>query len=292
MFILAQAATEGQKAPEPAKDQLQIITETVQTFAAEYGLKIIGAIVILIVGRLIAKVITKIIKASMIKAKAEPTLVTFAENLVYMALLGFVIIAALASLGVQTNSMIAVIGAAGLAVGLALQGALSNFAASVLIMVFRPYKVDDLIEAGGSLGFVRAIELFTTTLVTLDNKTVIIPNSQMTASSITNLTETDELRMDLVFGVSYSDDIDKVKEICMKVMKGSDLILKTPEPFVGVLEHGDSSVNFAVRPWVHADHYWDVYFYMHEEVKKAFDREGVSIPFPQRDLHIVSDATK
>ncbi|MCM8532667.1 MAG: mechanosensitive ion channel, partial [Lentisphaeraceae bacterium] len=267
MFVLAQvaakAAEAANEATQPPKDQLQIIVETVQTFAAEYGLKIIGAILILVLGRLIAKIVTRIIKASMVKAKAEPTLVTFAENLVYMALLGFVIIAALASLGVQTNSMIAVIGAAGLAVGLALQGALSNFAASVLIMVFRPYKVDDLIEAGGSLGFVRAIELFTTTIVTLDNKTVIIPNSQMTASSITNLTETDELRMDLVFGVSYSDDIDKVKEICMKVMKSNDLILKTPEPFVGVFAHGASSVDFAVRPWVHAKDYWDVYFYMH-----------------------------
>jgi len=198
----------------------------------------------------------------------------------------------LASLGVQTNSMIAVIGAAGLAVGLALQGALSNFAASVLVMVFRPYKVGDLIEAGGSLGVVRAIELFTTTVTTLDNKTVIIPNSKMTGDSITNYTETDDLRVDLVFGVSYSDDIDKVKDILMKLMQSNDKVLKTPEPYVGLSEHGESSVNFAARPWVKAEDYWDVHFYMQEAVKKAFDKEGISIPFPQRDLHIVSDATK
>lgn len=268
------------------------VVEQIQKFGTDYGLKIVGAILILIVGRILAKVIAKLVNASMVKAKADETLVKFVDNLVYMALLAFVVIASLACLGVETNSMIAVIGAAGLAVGLALQGALSNFAASVLIMVFRPYKVGDLIEAGGSLGVVRAIELFTTTVITLDNKSVIIPNSKMTADSIINYTETDNLRMDLVFGVSYTDDIDKVKEICMGVMKANEKVLQTPAPYVGVLEHADSSVNFAVRPWVHADDYWDVYFYMHEEIKKAFDEDGISIPFPQRDIHIVSDATK
>ena len=295
MFVLAQVKEAAKKIDQDkigTGENANEIMTLIKEIGAEYSPKIIGAILILFFGRIVAKIVAKIVKASMIKAKADETLVTFVDNLIYMALLAFVLIASLACLGVQTNSMIAVIGAAGLAVGLALQGALSNFAASVLVMVFRPYKVGDLIEAGGSLGNVRAIELFTTTIITLDNKTVIIPNSKMTADSITNYTETDDLRMDLVFGVSYTDDIDKVKEICMNVMKANKQILQTPEPYVGVLEHGDSSVNFAVRPWVNAEHYWDVYFYMHEEIKKAFDKEGISIPFPQRDIHIVSDVNK
>ena len=294
MFILAQAAEKVavEVSTESSQGKYQELITKGQQLLAEYGLNVLGAIAILIIGRVVAKVVAKIVKASMARAKADETLITFVDNLVYMAMLAFVLIAALSCLGVETASMIAVIGAAGLAVGLALQGALSNFAASVLIMVFRPYKVGDLIEAGGSLGVVRAIELFTTTVITLDNKTVIIPNSQMTADSIINYTETDNLRMDLVFGVSYTDDIDKVKDICLNVMKANDKILQTPAPYVGVLEHGDSSVNFAVRPWVSADDYWDVYFYMHEEIKKAFDKDGISIPFPQRDIHIVSDATK
>ncbi|NQZ58129.1 MAG: mechanosensitive ion channel, partial [Lentisphaeraceae bacterium] len=190
---------------------------------------------------------------------------------------------------VLTAAMIAVIGAAGLAVGLALQGALSNFAAGVLIIFFRPFKVGDLIETGGSLGYVRLIELFTTTIVTLDNKTGVIPNSQLTSDKIVNYTETKELRMDLVFGVSYEADIDEVKEVCMQIMQEEELILKSPAPFVGVLEHGESSVNFAVRPYVDAAHYWDVHFIMHEKIKKAFDKRGISIPFPQRDVHIISN---
>ena len=182
--------------------------------------------------------------------------------------------------------MVGVIGAAGLAVGLALQGGLSNFAAGVLIIFFRPFKVGDLIEATGSLGHVKSIELFTSTIVTLDNKNVIIPNSQLTSDKIVNYTVTDELRMDLVFGVSYSSDIDKVKEICMDVMKKHEKVLKNPEPFVGVLAHGASSVDFAVRPWVKAADYWDVYFDVHEIIKKEFDKNSIEIPFPQRDVHI------
>ena len=260
--------------------------DRVKGYLEQYGLKVVAAILILVVGRICARMATNLAKKSMVKAKTDPTLVTFFEKLIYLALLAIVIISALIQLGVKQASMIAVLGAAGLAVGLALQGGLSNFASGVLIIFFRPFKVNDLIEAAGALGVVRSIELFTSTIITLDNKTVVIPNSQLTSDKIVNYTETDELRMDLVFGAGYSDDIDKVKEVCMDVMKANDQVLKSPEPFVGVLEHGASSVNFAVRPWVKAADYWDVYFAMHEQVKKKFDENGISIPFPQRDVHL------
>lgn len=255
-------------------------------YLEQYGLKIVAAILILFVGRICARMATNLAKKSMEKAKVDPTLVTFFEKLIYLALLAIVIISALIQLGVKQASMIAVLGAAGLAVGLALQGGLSNFASGVLIIFFRPFKVNDLIEAAGSLGVVRSIELFTSTIVTLDNKTVVIPNSQLTSDKIVNFTETEELRMDLVFGAGYSDDIDKVKKVCMEVMQANEKVLKSPAPFVGVFEHGASSVNYAVRPWVKASNYWDVYFEMHEQVKKKFDENGITIPFPQRDVHL------
>ena len=255
-------------------------------YLEQYGLRVVAAILILFIGRICARAVTNIAKKSMEKAKTDPTLVTFFEKLIYLALLAIVIISALIQLGVKQASMIAVLGAAGLAVGLALQGGLSNFASGVLIIFFRPFKVNDLIEAAGSLGVVRSIELFTSTIITLDNKTVVIPNSQLTSDKIVNFTETDELRMDLVFGAGYSDDVDTVKKVCMDVMKSNDKVLKKPEPFVGVIEHGASSVNYAVRPWVKAAHYWDVYFEMHEQIKKQFDKNGISIPFPQRDVHL------
>ncbi len=269
-----------------AQSDWSAFVDRMMGYLEQYGLKIVAAIFILIIGRICATVATNVAKKSMEKAKVDPTLITFFEKLIYLALLAIVIISALIQLGVKQASMIAVLGAAGLAVGLALQGGLSNFASGVLIIFFRPFKVNDLIEAAGSLGVVRSIELFTSTVITLDNKTVVIPNSQLTSDKIVNFTETDELRMDLVFGASYSDDIDTVKKICMDVMKANDKVLKSPEPFVGVLEHGPSSVNYAVRPWVKAAHYWDVYFAMHEQVKKKFDENGVSIPFPQRDVHL------
>lgn len=261
-------------------------TERFMGYVEQYGLRVLAAILILLVGRFCAKVATNIAKKSMVKANIELTLITFFEKLIYLALLTIVIISALINLGVQEASMLAVLGAAGLAVGLALQGGLSNFASGVLIIFFRPFKVGDLVDAAGSLGVVRSIELFTSTIITLDNKTVIIPNAKLTSDKIVNLTETDELRMDLVFGASYHADIDKVKEVCMAVLKADKNVLSEPAPFVGVLEHGASSVNFAVRPWVKAEHYWDVFFNVQEQVKKKFDENNIEIPFPQRDVHL------
>ncbi|MCM8528755.1 MAG: mechanosensitive ion channel [Lentisphaeraceae bacterium] len=296
-YFIAQATEAAEKVKEIAKDTVTNTAgkippkesgwlERSKNFLETNGLNLLAAVAILIVGRWIAKFITGLVEKSMKKAKVEPTLITFVDRLVYIGLLAIVVIAALDKAGVPQASMLGVIGAAGLAVGLALQGGLSNFASGVLIIFFRPFKVGDLIEAADSLGHVRSIELFTSTIITLDNKTVIIPNSQLTSDKIVNLTETDELRMDLVFGTSYSSNIDKVKEICMDVLKAEEKVLKHPAPFVGVFEHGASSVNYAVRPWVKAENYWEVYFNVHEQIKKKFDENDIEIPFPQRDVHI------
>lgn len=258
----------------------------VKHYSEQYGIRILSALLILVIGRWVSKVITRLVSASMNKAKVDPTLITFIDKLIYIGLLAVVIISALTKLGVEEASLLGVIGAAGLAVGLALQGGLSNFAAGVLIIFFRPFRVGDLIDAAGSHGYVKSIELFTSTIITLDNKNVIIPNSQLTSDKIINYTVTDHVRMDLIFGVAYKSDIDKVKEICMDVISKDQRVMKDPKPFVGVHEHGASSVNFAVRPWVKVKDYWPIYFDIHEQMKKEFDKNGIEIPFPQRDVHL------
>jgi small conductance mechanosensitive channel len=186
----------------------------------------------------------------------------------------------------QTTSFIAVIGAAGLAVGLALQGSLANFAAGFLMIIFRPFKVGDYIEGAGIAGTVESIQMFTTQLKTPDNKTVIVPNAKITGDNIVNWSSKGTRRVDLVIGIGYGDDIDKAKQIMMDVLTKDQRVLKDPAPQVAVLELADSSVNFVVRPWVNASDYWNVYFDTTEEIKKRFDQEGVSIPFPQRDVHM------
>jgi small conductance mechanosensitive channel len=210
----------------------------------------------------------------------------FVRNLTYMGLLTFVILAAVGQLGVQTTSFIAVLGAAGFAVGLALQGSLGNFASGVLIMIFRPFKSGDFVEAGGTMGIVEAIQIFTTTLRTGDNKTIIVPNGQITSGTITNYSAKDTRRVDLVIGVSYGDDLDKVRRVIEEVIAAEGRVLSEPEPTIGVLELADSSVNFAVRPWVKSSDYWPVYFGLMESFKKRFDQEGISIPFPQQDVYL------
>ena len=234
-----------------------------------YGLKIIAALVVFIVGRWIAKGVEKLTARVLNKKNVDPTIVSFVEHLVYIALITFVIIAALAQLGIQTTSFIAVIGAAGLAIGLALQGSLANFAAGFLMIIFRPFKAGDYIEGGGAVGTVEKIEVFTTTLKTVDNKVIIIPNAKMMGDNIVNYSAKDTRRVDLDFGVSYGDDIDKVRKI-----------------LADVVELADSSVNFQVRAWVKTSDYWGVYFDMIETVKKQFDAGNISIPFPQRDVHV------
>jgi len=265
---------------------MEEIIPKIQELVSVFGLKIIAAIAIYVFGRWIAKFLKNLSVKLMTKGNVDPTLVTFLGHVIYAALLVFVILAALGQLGIQTTSFIAVIGAAGLAVGLALQGSLSNFAAGVLMIIFRPYKVGDLIEAAGVLGTVEEIQIFTTQVLTPDNRLVIIPNSKLTADNIINYTAKPARRIDMVFGVSYSDNIDKVKEVISDVLAQNNSILADPPPTIALLEMADSSINFAVRPWVKPADYWNVYFDINERMKKRFDAEGISIPFPQRDVHV------
>ncbi len=251
-----------------------------------YGLKVLAALAIFFIGRWVAKGVRKLVERMMTKGKVDPTLVTFTSNMAYIGLLAFIVIAALGQLGIQTTSFIAILGAAGLAVGLALQGSLSNFAAGFLLIIFRPFKVGDLIEAAGVFGVVEAIQIFTTQLKTADNKTVIVPNAKLTDDNIVNWTVKGTRRVDMVFGIGYDDDIDKARSLMAGIIAEDSRILKTPAPQISVSELADSSVNFVVRPWVKVEDYWGVHFDLTEKIKKAFDANGVSIPFPQRDVHV------
>jgi len=262
------------------------ILPRLQELLAFYGLKILAAIIIFVVGRWIAKALKNMIKRMMTKGNVDEILVSFVGNLTYIALLAFVIIAALNQLGIQTTSFIAIIGAAGLAIGLALQGSLANFAAGVLMIIFRPFKVGDYIEGAGVAGAVEKVHIFTTQLKTPDDKTIIIPNAKIMGDNITNYSAKDTRRVDMVIGVGYGDDLKKVREILEDILANDHRILKDPAPTIGVLELGDNSVNFAVRPWVKRDDYWGAYFDVTETVKRRFDEEGISIPYPQRDVHL------
>lgn len=262
----------------------------VMEWGTAYGIKVFAAIAIFIIGRWIAKIISKIIRRVMKKSNVDQTLRGFVANMAYIALLAFVVLAALSTLGIQTTSFIAVLGAAGLAIGLALQGSLSNFAAGFLMIIFRPIRVGDYIEGAGTAGTVEEIAIFTTTLVTPDNKTVIIPNASLTSDNIVNWTLKGTRRVDLVMGIGYDDDIDKAKQIMMDVLSKESRILKDPAPQIAMVELADSSVNFVVRPWVNSSDYWGVYMEVTENIKKAFDANGISIPYPQRDVHIYQHA--
>ena len=262
------------------------IIPNLQAFAALYGLKIIAALVIFVVGRWVARALRNVAKKMMVKGDVDETLISFVGNLTYITLLAFVIIAALNQLGIQTTSFIAVIGAAGLAIGLALQGSLANFAAGVLMIIFRPFKAGDFIEGAGVAGVVEGVQIFATQLKTPDNKTIIVPNAKMMSDNITNYSAKDTRRVDMVIGVGYGDDLKKVREILEDILAKDDRILEDPAPTIGVLELGDNSVNFAVRPWVKRDDYWGAYFDVTETVKRRFDEEGISIPYPQRDVHL------
>jgi small conductance mechanosensitive channel len=265
---------------------MQNLIANVWGLLAMYGLKLVAAAVVFIVGRWVAKGLTRFAEKVMNKRQVDPTIVAFTVNMAYIILLVFVVLAALGQLGIQTTSFIAVIGAAGLAVGLALQGSLSNFAAGFLMIIFRPFKVGDFIEGAGVAGTVEVIHIFTTQLSTPDNKTVIVPNAGLTAGNITNYSAKGTRRVDMVMGIGYEDDIDKAKEIMADLIAQDERILKDPAPTIGVVELADSSVNFAVRPWVKSGDYWNVYFELTEKIKKRFDAEGISIPYPQRDVHV------
>ncbi|MDP1520141.1 mechanosensitive ion channel family protein [Porticoccus litoralis] len=267
--------------------------ETLGNMILYYGFKVLMAIVILVVGKYVAKWLSKTVETMMRKKEVDVAIQHFVSALVYYALLVFVVIAALGQVGIQTASFIAVIGAAGLAVGLALQGSLANFAAGVLILMFKPFRVGDFVEVAGVAGAVSKILVFTTELNTGDNKRVIIPNGQVMGGTITNFSANDTRRVDLIMGISYGDDIDKAKAVLQEVVSADERVLQDPAPTIAVVELADSSVNFVVRPWVNKADYWGVYFGLTEAVKKRFDQEGISIPFPQTDVHLhkVADNT-
>ena len=259
---------------------------TLQTTGVEFGINIVTAIVVFFVGKWVVNLVVSGLMKAMQKGELDVTLRRFIGNFARMLLMLFVIIAAINQLGVQTASLIALLGAAGLAVGLALQGSLSNFAAGVLIVLFRPYKVGDWIEGGGISGAVEEVQILTTVLKTGDNKRIIVPNSQIMGTTITNYSANETRRVDLVVGVSYSDDIDKVRKELQDLVAADDRILDDPAVTIAVSELADSSVNFVVRPWVKTADYWRVYFDLTEAIKKRFDEAGISIPFPQQDVYI------
>jgi len=262
------------------------VLQKVYEYLAQYGLKVIAALIILLIGRWLAKFISRLIERALVKAHVDKTLAKFVKNLSHIGLLIFVVIAAVASLGVETTQLAVVVGAAGLAIGLALQGSLANFASGFLMIVFRPFKVGDFIEAAGVKGTVKEIQIFNTIINTPDNIRAIIPNAQITGGNVLNYTVNGTRRVDLVVGISYEDDLKKAKQVIEEVLAGDDRVLKEPNPTVAVSELGDSSVNLVVRPWVKSTDYWDAYFDVTAKVKLALDANGITIPYPQRDVHI------
>jgi small conductance mechanosensitive channel len=258
----------------------------VKTSGLDFAINLATAIAVFYVGRLAVKIVTRGMRKVMESQEVDKTLISFVSNLANMVLQTVVIIAAVGALGIQTTSFIAVLGAAGLAIGLALQGSLSNFAAGVLLVLFRPYKVGDFIEAAGISGSVEDVQILTTVLKTGDNKQVIVPNAQIMGSIITNYSANDTRRVDMVIGVSYDDDLDKVRSTLEELVAAEDRILDDPKCKIAVSALADSSVNFIVRPWVNSSDYWGVMFDMTEAIKKRFDAEGISFPYPQQDVHL------
>jgi small conductance mechanosensitive channel len=267
---------------------LEYLLRTMQDVGTSLGLRIVSALAIYIVGKIVISVIAKTITKLFKKKNVDPTISNFVVHLVKISITIFVFIAILAQLGIQTASFIAILGAASFAVGLALQGALSNFAAGVLLMLFRPFKVGDIISVAGKTGKVASISVLVTELITPDNKKIILPNSKVMGDTISNYTTLGEMRVDLVIGVGYGDDLDLVKKTLIDEVSKNQLVLSEPAIQIAVESLGDSSVNFAVRPWCKSADYWDVKFGLLEAIKKRFDKENINIPFPQQDVHIIS----
>ncbi|GAA4241550.1 MULTISPECIES: mechanosensitive ion channel family protein [Winogradskyella] len=255
-------------------------------FIIEFGPKVIGAILIWIIGSWVIKMLLKGATKAMNKGNYDESLKKFLVNLINWILKILLIIVVLSTVGVETTSFAAIIAAAGLAIGLALQGSLANFAGGVLIMIFKPIKIGDLIEAQGEIGVVKEIEIFTTKLIGLSNKEIIIPNGSLSNGNIVNYTTQGTRRVDLVFGVSYDADIKQTKDVFSKVLAAHPLILKDPAPTIALSELADSSINFVVRPWCKTEDYWTVYFEVTESVKEALDAAGIEIPYPhQVEIH-------
>ncbi|MEN8156302.1 MAG: mechanosensitive ion channel domain-containing protein [Bacteroidota bacterium] len=267
-------------------ENLQEVIEKLYGLFVRYGMKFVLAIVVLVVGLLVIKWLTKGMVKMMKRGDVNESLIPFLKSMANILLKIMLIISVMGMVGIQMTSFIAVLGAAGLAVGMALSGTLQNFAGGVMILLFKPYEVGDFIEAQGFMGVVKEIQIFTTVLLTPDNRKVIIPNSPMSSNALINYSAMPTRRIDFSFGIGYGDDIDKAKEILQKMADGDGRILKDNPPTVMVEALADSSVNLKLRVWINSADYWDVFFDYHENVKKQFDAAGISIPFPQQDVHL------
>jgi len=276
------------------EDSMKIIddaTKQATDLLTTYGMSVIGAIVILIVGLWAAKWLSRMLERALKRTdKVDVTLRAFFASLVKYVVVAFTVLAVLSEFGVQTASLIAVFGAAGLAIGLALQGTLSNVAAGVMLLIFRPFKVGDFIEGGGVTGTVKAITLFTTEFATPDNVQIIAPNGQLWGTAVKNYSFHSERRVDLVLGIAYEDNIGKARDAVMEVLAADSRCLKTPEPMVVVGSLGDSSVNLTIRVWCAAGDYWPVFFDLNQALKEKMDAVGITIPFPQRVVHMSAEA--
>ncbi len=264
--------------------------ETVIQMAIAYAPKVVGAILTLFIGFWLIKMISRTFKNLMVRNNIDATITPFLSSLVSVGLKIMLLLAVASMFGVETTSFVAILGALTFAVGMALQGSLGHFASGILLLVFKPYKVGDLVTIGGSeTGTVEELQIFNTVLKTLDNKRIMVPNSVVTSNVITNISGQETIGVELTFGIGYSDDIDKARAIILKVGEQCEWVLDTPKQGVVVAELGDSSVNLATRPFCRSEHYWDTFFYMQEHVKKAFDKENIGIPYPTMDINVVAN---
>ena len=265
---------------------LSALVSTIKVWAATYTARGLVALVILVIGIFLSKKVARLVKGAMEKKDLDPTLTGFAHGLILYSLGILVAIAAASQLGINTTSFLTIVGAAGLAIGLALKDTLSNFAAAIMLLLFRPFRVGDFISAAGVTGTVQGITLFNTILHTPDNQKILVPNSKIMGDTITNITANPIRREDLVVGISYEDDIDKAKTILERILAEDPSVLKDPPPTIALAELADSSVNLVVRPWVKTEDYWPTRFRLTETIKKTLDQEGISIPYPQQDVHL------
>jgi small conductance mechanosensitive channel len=265
------------------------MSQMMETYIISWGINIVTAIVIYIIGKIIVGVLINVFGKVMARSKYDEMLIDFVKAILRVILMLFVIVASLNQLGADTTSLVAILGAAGLAIGLSLQGSLQNFAAGVMLLLLRPFKAGDFVDAGGDSGVIKSISIFTTVMTTPDNKEIIIPNGAIYGGNITNYSAKETRRVDMVVGIGYDSDLKKAKEILNEMVAADDRVLKDPAPTVAVAELADSSVNFVVRPWVATDDYWGVKFDFTEAIKLRFDGAGISIPFPQMDVHVHKD---
>ncbi|WP_341937711.1 mechanosensitive ion channel family protein [Marinimicrobium sp. C2-29] len=266
------------------------INSFVETYLVPWGINIVSAVLLFIIGRIVISIISGLLGKALGRTKLDSILIEFIQTIARVLLYIFVIVAALDRLGVNTTSLIAVLGAAGLAIGLALQGSLQNFAAGFLLLMLRPFKAGDYIEAAGTAGMVEKISIFATVMRTPDNKEVTVPNGSIYADNIVNYSARDTRRVDLVFSISYSDDIQKAREVMQAALNSDERILEEPAPNISVGSLGDNSVDIICRPWVKTDDYWPIYWGMMEKIKVDLEANGMTIPFPQRDVHVYQEA--